>query len=507
MNVGQLALDSLEKYGEYTSLHFAQHSFTNVQQAGWAAALAAVLRERGVGTDDRVVVMMPNSPHVTGAFQAVWKLGAVIVPVTPQLGAREVRYLLEDSAAPWVITSPHLAECVAQAASGIGSVKGLLVTGESPVAGTEDLTAEIAAAQGSMPIESLAERSDDDLALLLYTSGTTGQPKGVMLTHGNMISNARSTAKLNPGVEPFESNLHVLPLSHSFGVLMMNLGSIFGSVSALLPQFDIPTVFETLERHKVKRMAVVPTMLTYLLSYPERDRYDTSALSEISSGGAALPNDLRMEFERVFDCRVRDGYGMSECAPTATAYYEDDEYRPGSVGRAIPDVDVAILDDDNNELPRGQWGEICIKGPNVMKGYLNKPEATEEALQGGWLHSGDIGFMDEDGFVYITDRKKDLVIKGGENISPREIEEAIWEHPAVAECAVIGLPDAKYGEDLCAVVVLKPGKEASEDDIRVQAAETVTKFKVPTRVVFMNDLPKSGIGKILKRELRAQLKD
>lgn len=507
MNVGRLALDALDRYGEYTALHFAGHSYTNLDRARWATSLAAVLREHGVGPGDRVMVMMPNCPEVTGAFQAIWKLGAVIVPVTPQLGPKEVRYLLEDSEAPWVITSPLLADRVAEASSGLPSFRELLVTGPSDVDSAQDLSPGIAEAEGTQPLDALVDRSDDDLALLLYTSGTTGHPKGVMLSHGNMTSNARSVAASNPSIEPHEVSLHVLPLSHSFGVLMMNLGFIFGSVSALLPHFDPTTALENIERYRVRRMSVVPTMLTYLLRHPERDKFDTSSLAKVASGGAALPNDLRVEFERVFDCEVRDGYGMSECAPSATGYREGDEYRPGSVGRAIQDVEVAILDDDDRELPRGEWGEICIRGPNVMKGYLNKPEATEEALRNGWLHSGDIGYMDEDGFVYITDRKKDLIIKGGENISAREIEEAIWEHPAVAECAVIGVPDATYGEDLCAVVVLKPGASADEDEIRARAAEAVTRFKVPSRVVFVDDLPKSPIGKILKKELRRGLAD
>ncbi len=503
MNVGQLSLDNLEKYGEYTSLHFQGQEITNVQRLEAAAALAHVLQSKGVGPDDKVVVMMPNSPEVLAAFQAVWKLGAVIIPVTPQLGVPEVSYMLEDSAAGTILTSSQLAPLVAQAAEGKSCQ--VLVLGPTDVPGTVDISEDIAAAEGRMANDFLTGRAEDDLALLLYTSGTTGQPKGVMLTHGNLHSNAHAVLEMATDTEPMERSLAVLPLSHSYGVIVMNAGLLMGGVTVLMPFFKLDEVFENLEKYQVQQFSVVPTMLNYMLNFPERDRFDLTHLTKVGSGGAALANEVRLEFERTFDCEVKEGYGMSECAPSATGYYPEDVVRPGSVGRAIPGVTISIRDNQNEALPPNTSGEICIQGPNVMLGYWNKPEATEKALEGGWLHSGDIGHMDEDGFVYITDRKKDLVIKGGENISPREIEEAIYHHPAVAEVAVIGVPDDTYGETVGAAVHLRPGQEATADEIRTQAAELVTKFKVPTYVFFTDDLPKSGNGKILKRELRDRL--
>ena len=502
MNVGRLSLENLEEYGEYESLYYFDKPFTNRQRLEWAADLAAVLRDRGVGVDDKVVVMMPNSPEVTGAFQAIWKLGAVIIPVTPQLGPSEVGYMLQDSAAGTVITTPELASRVAEARDGISTCQQLLTLGASDAAGAVDISGEVGAARGSFEIDHLENRADDDLALLLYTSGTTGNPKGVMLTHRNMMSNADSIAKMERAAGPYERALHVLPLSHSYGVLIMNLSYRFGGVGVLMPFFEIEGVFRNLEKYEIETFSVVPTMLTYMLNYPERAKFDLSALKRVGSGGAALANEVRLEFERVFDCDVKEGYGMSECAPSATGYEDTDTYRVGSVGRAIPDVEISIRNTEDAEVSRGEWGEICIKGPNVMAGYWNKPEATEETLRGGWLHSGDVGYMDDDGYVYITDRMKDLIIKGGENISPREIEEAIFGHPAVAEVAVFGVPHDTYGEDVCAAVVRRAGQDADEGDIRAQAAGAVTKFKVPAKVVFLDDLPKSGNGKILKRELR-----
>jgi long-chain acyl-CoA synthetase len=509
MNVGRLSLDNLERFGEHTALHFGDRSFTNRERLEHAASLAAVLESRGVRAGDHVLVMMANSPDVTAAFQAVWKLGAVIVPVTPQLAAREVRHLLEDSEARTVITSPQLAPVLAEASSGgpdrAGNRADLLVLGATDTPDAVDVSALVAQAKGALPIDRLANRSAGDLALLLYTSGTTGHPKGVMLSHGNLGSNVESLASMDPDLEPFQRSLLVLPLSHSFGVMTMNVGLRVGIVSALLPRFEATAVLDSIQRHRIQRISVVPTMLTYLLHHPRRAEYDTSTLERVHSGGAALPDEIRRAFERAFGCRVKEGYGMSESAPTATGYRPDEPYRPGSVGRAIPGVRVSVRNDADQEVPRGVWGEICIQGPNVMRGYWKLPEATAEALRGGWLRSGDVGYMDEEGYVFLTDRKKDLIIKGGENISPREVEEAIHQHPAVAEVAVVGVPHSTYGEDLCAVVALKPGAAADAEELRAHTTGLLTKFKVPSRFVFIDELPKSANAKILKRELRDRL--
>jgi long-chain acyl-CoA synthetase len=247
-------------------------------------------------------------------------------------------------------------------------------------------------------------------------------------------------------------------------------------------------------------------MLVYLLNHPERMRFDTSSLYRITAGGAALPEKVRLDFEQAFPgCRVQQGYGLSESASVATTFQLDEVSRPGSAGRALPGVEIRILDDQEQPLPARSAGEICISGLNVTSGYFRDAAATRKTLSGGWLHTGDIGYLDEDGYLFITDRKKDLIIKGGENISPREIEEALYLHPAVAEAAVVGIPHPVFGEDLCAVVQFKPGKDASADEIRQHVGKYVTKFKIPGQVVFHPSLPKNSTGKILKREIRAQL--
>jgi len=501
MNAVELSLENIEKYGEYTATHFEGRSFTNVELADRAKRLATVLTDHGVEEGDRVMVMMPNSPDVAASFRAIWTLGAVITPVTPQLGPEEVRYLLEDAGAKVVITLPLLAPVLAAAADGIDSCRHVLVIGESDAAGTSDISPLI---DRALPTEQIVDRVDDDLAVLLYTSGTTGKPKGVMQTHANILSNARSVLQLAPDFEPGRIGLAVLPLSHSYGILMMNLGALLGAIGVILPWFEVEPVYQNIERYRVDNIAMVPTMMTYMLNFPDRERYDTSSLETIASGGAALPEPVRLEMERVFGVRVKDGYGMSECTTSVCGYHDEEPHRPGSVGRAIPDVELKIADAHDNALPPGEEGEICIRGPNVMKGYWRQPDATVQALRGGWMHSGDLGKLDEDGYLFITGRLKDLIIKGGENISPNEIEEVIHRHPAVSDVAVIGVPDTTYGENIWALVVPAHDRSVTEDELKAHIAGHLAKFKVPTRIIFRDDLPKTHSGKVMKTELRRE---
>ena len=501
MNAAQLAVDSLARFGVYDAVRFRGETRTNEEQELLARKLAAVLRSRGVGTGDRVVVMMPNCPEIFCAFQAVWKLGAVILPVMPQLGEREVGYLLEDSGAKVALVAPVLARVV-DAARGDGSTcEALLSLGAVETGEACDIAAELEAAA---PLDILVDRAGDDLALLLYTSGTTGRPKGVMLTHDNILWSSQQIAGMAEMPEGMPI-LHVMPMAHSFGVLMMCVGFVKGFEATLMVRWDTRQVFENIERYRIERLGMVPTMLTYMLHFPERERFDTSSVNWIWSGGAALANEVRVDFEREFACTVRDGYGLTESTAVATAYSDTDEYRTGACGRAVDGVEVGVMDDDHNCLPAGTAGEVCIRGRNVMKGYWGKPEATAEAVRDGWLHSGDIGHMDADGFLRITDRKKDLIIKGGENISPREIEEALYEHPAVSEVAVVAVPHKTYGDDIWAAVAFKPGAAASDEELRAHTAGFVTRFKIPSRFVVQAELPKNAVGKILKREVRERL--
>jgi len=503
MNAAELAREGLEKYGDYPAFYFGEHLWSSQEHADYGARIATVLKAAGVQRGDRVPVIMPNCPEVLAVFQAVWKLGAAIVPVTPQWGAKEVAHVLEHSDAKLVITSPDLVARMMEARQTAPRCTQVLVIGATDRPEARDLSAEIAAAA---PLEGMADCTEDELAFLLYTSGTTGHPKGVMLSHKNILVNHRTVTSMGRLKERSQTVL-MLPLSHSFGVLMMNVCYLTGCTATILPRFDATQVLEIIHTRRVTRFPVVPTMLVHLINFPDREKYDTSCLESINSGAAILPNEVRVQFERLYRCKVLDGYGLSECAPTASGYFQHETIRPGSIGRSLPGVTISIQDAAGNTLPQGEAGEICIQGPNVMLGYWKNPEATHETLRGGWLHSGDVGFLDVDGYLHLTDRIKDLIIKGGENISPREIEDALYAHPAVAENVVVGVPDPVYGENIVAVIAFKPGHSATEAELRTHTAAQVTKFKRPARFVFVDTLPRNPNNKIDRKHLRQELKD
>jgi long-chain acyl-CoA synthetase len=500
MNIAQLVFDNIERFGEYPFVYHEGRWHSNLERLLLAEKLATVLRDQGVQPGDRVLVLMANDPSVIDAFHAIWRLGAAVIPVTPQWVAREVRYVLEHSGAKIAITSSPLAPRLVEAAENIPGFQSILVHGPCELESTIPLEPLMDNAQ---PLKTMHDCQEDDLAMLIYTSGTTGFPKGVMQSHKNLLVNLQAAASLID-IAPYGMTMQVLPLSHVFGVLCMNVAAIVGQRMIVVPSWDTRKIFETIQDFKIARFSVVPTMLTYMLNFPDREKYDCSSLEMVSTGGAATPDEVRLEFERTFHCRIKDGYGCSEATCAISSYHDSQLHRTGSVGLPLQEMELIILDDADQEVPVGTEGEVCVRGPHVMQAYWKDPETTQTAMRSGWLHTGDLGRVDADGYLYITGRKKDLIIKGGENISPREIEEAIYQHPAVAETAVIGIPDTTFGEQVCAVVVLRPGHSATETEIQQHVAGFVNKFKVPSKVVFRSDLPKSPVGKILKRELRRE---
>ncbi|HEX6894506.1 MAG TPA: AMP-binding protein [Bryobacteraceae bacterium] len=500
-NLARLEMENLERFGTYTRLYYEDRSYTNAEELRYAGILARILNHHGVRRDDRVLVLLPNSPELTAAFEAIWTLGAAIIPVIPQWTATEITHILRNAEPTVALTIPALAPRLEQADAELKTLKHLLVFGDSEAGSGENILQDIL---GASPIENPADSTPSDLAVLLYTSGTTGTPKGVMLTHENLAFGLESTYQQNPDL-PRGMMLNALPLTHVYGILAQNIANRWGWSTVLMRQFDPVKALEAIERHKVTYLPGVPTMFMYLLGHPDRPKHDLSSLTRMTSGGAALPERLRQQCAQVFGCRVDQGYGLTESASVATGYEVIRPYRAGSVGVATPGVQICIMNDGCQPVPARTTGEICLKAPNVMAGYWRDPAATKEILKDGWLHTGDIGYLDEEGYLFITDRKKDLIIKGGENISPREIEEALYLHPAVAEAAVIGVPDAVYGEEIWAVLQLKTGAQAAEEDFRVHVAQYVTKFKVPSRFVFQPMLPRNLTGKILKYKIRAQL--
>jgi long-chain acyl-CoA synthetase len=352
------------------------------------------------------------------------------------------------------------------------------------------------------PETGFAPRSDSDTAVILYTSGTTGKPKGAELTQANMARNAEVSSRLfslGLGDVIFGG----LPLFHSFGQTCgLNAAVQSGACVTLLPRFEPAAALETLQRDRVTVMEGVPTMYIALLNHPERASYDTSALRLCVSGGAALPVEVLRGFEAVFGCIILEGYGLSETSPVASFNHPDRERKAGSIGTPVEGVEFRLIDDRWDDVAEGQVGEIAIRGHNVMKGYWQRPEATAQAIRDGWFRTGDMGRRDEDGYYFIVDRKKDLIIRGGYNVYPREIEEVLYEHSDVAEVAVIGLPHPTHGEEVCAVVTLRPGATVTSDGLRQFAKDRVAAYKYPRHIWLVETLPKTATGKILKREIK-----
>jgi long-chain acyl-CoA synthetase len=492
MNLAMLGEESVRRHGEYVSLAFEGRELTNVDQLRAANRLANALRRRGVGPDDRVIVMLPNCPEVLQSYAAITRLGAVVVPVVFLLGAAEVRHILEHSGARVLITSPDLAW---KAEGWDGTV--ILVGGEAPGALVWD---EVVRSEADAFVA--VDRAAGDLAVILYTAGTTGQPKGVALSHANLVSNAHAAASLFE-LDRTQWALAVLPLSHSYGLTLMNAGYLLGTRAVLLRWFNPELVLETITRYRVQQMSGVPTMFVYLLHYPEAERFDTSSMKLWGSGAAPLPVEIVEPFERKFGGRLLEGYGLTEASPVVSAHRYSGERRLGSVGQAIPGVEIAIFDDEDRPVPTGEVGEVCVRGPNVMLGYYRMPEETAKTIRDGWLHTGDMGRLDADGFLSIVERKKDLIIRGGFNVYPREVEEVLYAHPAVAEAAVVGVPDPLMGEDVLAFVVSKQDAATGADALIAFCQERLAKYKCPKQVRFVDALPKSPIGKILRKELRA----
>jgi len=469
-------------------------TYTELDRA--ARGLATSLRERGVEPGDRVALLVPNVPEFTIAYFGILYAGASVVPINVLASAHEVAYFLEDASAKVLVVHPLFEAPGRQGASARGVP--VVVAGGG---GGSDSLEEMA---GAAPIDGPHPTSPDDTAVILYTSGTTGKPKGAELTHSNLLLNC---AVVVPRLMPEATSDHValatLPLFHSFGqTCVQNATIALGGSFSLLARFEPGKAFEVMVRDRVTFFAGVPTMYFALLHHEGGERYDLSSLRYAFTGGAPMPVEVMNAFEKKFEVNIQEGFGLSETSPVASFGVLDKPRKPGSIGYPVWGVELRIVDDDDNPLPDGERGEICIRGHNIMKGYLGRPEATKEALKGGWFHSGDIGLRDEDGCYWIVDRKKDMILRGGFNVYPREVEEVLYAHEAVVEAAVIGVPHESHGEEVKAVVALSPDRQATAEEIIAFCKERLAAYKYPRIVEFLETLPKGPTGKILKRELR-----
>jgi long-chain acyl-CoA synthetase len=465
--------------------------------------LAAGLVETGLTPGQVVALQLPNLPHFPVAYFGALKAGLVVLPLNPLLKAPEIEYHLADSGAAIMIGFDSMHQEAAKACEQLGIPLHLVSFSQQGLPeGARPLAELIAPGPLSEPGGDVRPGNPGDTAVLIYTSGTTGKPKGAELTHFQLYMNCTISGQLF-GARPDDVTLAVLPFFHVFGLSsVLNVSVRYGGALSIVPRFDPAAVVDALERDKCSVIAGVPTMLQALAEQNLSGR-DLSRLRVAVSGGASLPEDVLASFETALGIRVLEGYGLSETAST-TSFNRADDRRALSVGKPIWGVQMRIADDSDQPLPAGRdnVGQILIRGHNVMKGYLGKPEDTESALRGGWLHTGDLGYQDEDGFYFIVDRSKDLVIRGGYNVYPREIEEVLFAHPAIAEAAVIGRPHERLGEEVVAVVVLRPGSDLSESDVIAYCKERVAAYKYPREVRFVAELPKGPTGKVLKTVLR-----
>jgi long-chain acyl-CoA synthetase len=489
---------NIAEFGEYPFLFFNDRTITNIETKQYADHFASGLRNLGILKGDRVIVCMPNCPEVLFSYQGITRAGATIVPVMFTLHPKELHYIARNSGAKAVITSSSVLGTVEKSLEGL-PVKPRLIVVDLP---SDDHVKNFYDVLAPVNTSIVDGGKAEDTAVILYTSGTTGNPKGVLLTHKNLYSNAENSAKHNETERG--TTLGVLPLAHVYGLTISNICFLTGSSIVIFSSFDTKGVFKAIETYEVKTFSAVPAMIHALVSYPQADQYNTSSLESVGSGSAPLPVALLHAFEQKFGAKVYEGYGLSEAAPVVTAHCKGIEIKPGSVGIPIPGVAVKIVDENGKEVPTGDVGELVVCGDNVTPGYYQNAVETNRVLKESWLFTGDMARIDDEGYVYIVDRKKDLIIRGGFNVYPRDVEEILNAHEQVYEAAVVGVPDERMGEEMVACVVKKQDSEVTVEELIIYCQDHLAKNKTPRRIVFLEALPRNGVGKILKTHLRKQ---
>jgi len=499
MNLAHLPEKEIEKFGEHVSVIFQDRKWTNIEMRKASKRLANALRKLGVKKGDRVIIQMPNCPEVLQSFLAVYMLGAVVVPINFMVGEAETAFIYKDTGARIIISSSDYIDKITTCRRQAPGIENVILIDSKVPPGTlsyQDLLAKSTEDISAQPL------TEDDLAALIYTAGTTGRPKGVMHTHAGLYANAKmqqDTMNLPSGM----TGIAVLPLCHSYGIASMNFGMyVGGGTTVVLNSFDIDNLFASIEKYRAEIIGAVPTMYVFMLLHPDPKKYDLSSMKYWISGSAPLTRETWDRFKETFGAEIIEGWGLTEAGANNSVNPLDGRKKIGSIGMPMKGTVMEVVNETGERLPPNHEGEIIISGPMLMKGYWNRPEETQKLLKNGWLYTGDVGYRDEDGYFFITERKKDLIIKAGENIAPREIEEVLYTHPAVSEAAVVGMPDDVYGEEIKAFVVLLPGKSATKEEIIEHCRAKLKSFKSPKQVVFLDALPKSLVGKILRKELR-----
>jgi long-chain acyl-CoA synthetase len=502
MNLAGLLENTAGRVPEHVGLRFEGRLYPYKELNRLANRLANGLKDSGLKPGDKCILMLPSCPEFVIAYYALAKLGAVIVPVNFLFKEGELSHIFRDSSARGFIgMEPYLEEAGK-------AMKGLSQLYIRIASAVHDET-------GFIPWENLFGHDtfpaypsgDEDILAVLYTSGTTGLTKGAMLTHHNLYSNAMTVADMRT-TDPNDIVIGVLPLYHIFGqTSVLNASIHLGQTIHLLRHFEPRATVDVIEEEKSTVLFAVPTMFNRLLIETDQAGVERSSLRYCVSGGASLPVEILQRFEERFKTRIYEGYGLTECSPVCIENPFGHQTKPGSIGLPIPGFRARIVNDDGKDIQRGQVGELIVRGPGVMKGYLNQPGETAETVVDGWLHTGDMARMDEEGYLYIVDRKKDMIIRGGYNVYPREVEEVLFQHPDIVEAGVYGLPHGDLGEEVAADVVLKPGSNLTDDEIRRFVKERLAPYKYPRIIHLVDDLPKSHTGKVLKKALRERWRD
>ncbi|MDY6797062.1 MAG: AMP-binding protein [Actinomycetota bacterium] len=497
MNLADFLRDTATRIPDKTAIAYEGQSITFADMDRGVDDLVAGLGRLGLGGGDRCVLMIPNSIKWVLVYYALARLGAVVVPVKPICRKGELRHIFSDSGAKaFVGSTGYLDEALPIIAS-LPEMRILIVNGDTAPEGFI-LLSEIGRGEGDT-MAPAATRADDPLAII-YTSGTTGLPKGVVLTHGNLMSDVLAVSGLRTS-EPSDIVLSALPLFHIYGQThALNLSVYSGLTLRMWGGFDPAQLLAAIEEEESTILYAMPMMIKRLVEQAGVSPPRRSSLRFCVSGGASLPLEVFRRFEEMFDTWIIEGYSLTECSPTCLENTPG-RTRIGSIGFPVPCFRIRIVDDHDNDVAPGEVGELVITGPGVMKEYFNQPEATAVTLRGGWLHTGDLARQDEDGYFYIVDRKKEMIIRGGYKVYPREIEEVLYEHPAVLEAAVLGVPHQDLGEEVAAAVVLRPDAGISEEELSEFVRERVAPYKYPRVIGYVRELPKSSSGKILKREI------